>query len=251
MAENRPRLQHFQFSDPISKEAASRTTRYRLLKKRRRDSEVEEITILNEEIEEAENEIVNDEVGDNTTFVSPHFNIASENEQFGVTACSYIGEDVEEDVDLPADPEVAITCSDDSESDESSDETSIATEEESVFQGCPLSKSSSNLLVLKYKIRHNLTLQATSDLLDLLQLHCPSPNSIPSSLHCFNMQFPTLCYKTTLHYFCSSCLQLVPNKQTSTCPNTSCGKSLRAFRALSSFIELSLDDQIKNLMERK
>lgn len=250
MAED-SRLQHFHFDDPISKEAISRTTRYRLLKKRRRDKEVEEIEVPETEIDVAEDEIAAEHgAGDN-------FDLSTgNNEQFSPVHASSASstEDVEndieeddEDVDLPVDPETEM-FTDFSDSDENSDEDPEA---ESVFQGCPLSKSASNLLVLKYRIRHNLTLQATSDLLDLLRIHCPAPNTIPSSLHHFNGQFPTLNYQTTLHYFCSSCLQLVPGTQASTCPNTSCGKSLKTFRSLSSFIELSLEEQVMNLMERK
>ena len=53
------KLERFQFSDPISKEAASRTTRYRLLKKRRSD-EYQTSVIPPEGIEVAEQELIDE-----------------------------------------------------------------------------------------------------------------------------------------------------------------------------------------------
>ena len=243
------KLEHFQFSDPISKEAASRTTRYRLLKKRRSD-EYQTSDIPPEGIEAAEQELIDgNESAEIAELAQTNSCIAASDNE--ANPSNIHGED--SDVNLPVDPVTAYD--NESESDESDEDNRnspiVSDDERRVFEDCPLTESSSNLLILNYSIRHNLTLQATSDLLDLLRLHCPVSNTIPSSLHRFYNQLPKLNYPTTLHYFCSSCLQLVPSKQIFTCPNISCGKLLSEFRALSSFIELPLEEQIVNLMERK
>lgn len=46
-----------------------------------------------------------------------------------------------------------------------------------LYEGSSLTCASSGVLVMKYAIKHNIT-KALSDLLDLLRLHCPKPNSV-------------------------------------------------------------------------
>ena len=43
--------------------------------------------------------------------------------------------------------------------------------EEPLFPGCPITSSSSSLLLLKFQMRHNLTESAMSDLLKLIRIH--------------------------------------------------------------------------------
>ena len=87
-------------------------------------------------------------------------------------------------------------------------ETSQATNT-MLFFNCPLSADASYVLTTKFKLRHNLTDQALSDLLDLLKLHCPSPNLCLPSLYLFNKQFECLKYPLKFHYYCCKCLQEV------------------------------------------
>lgn len=142
-------------------------------------------------------------------------------------------DDADNTAQLPDEP--ASDPSDLSASETETDaEGDVETElEERVFSNCPLKKSTSNLLLMQYSVRHNLTQEAVADLLSLLSIHCPSPNSIPSSLYCFQKLFPSLHTIYTVHYFCSSCLQEVPGKEILICPNADCGKSLKEFPALN------------------
>lgn len=235
MAEHR--LQHFQFADPL--QAACRSTRCRLLKRRRKD-EKETTSPVEAQAEDTMHEDI--EVYAEDTISTVHEAVGTFDFVPGTS-----DHDINEDVDLPEEIKAYDISTDDNS--EIDDDVNL-TEEECVFHGCPLAKSSSNVLILQYSVRHNLTVEATTDLFELLRLHCPAPNTIPPSMHCFRKQFQSLTYPSILHYFCSNCLQLIPNKEIAICPNISCGKSLKTFRALSSFIELSLEEQIINLMER-
>ena len=137
-------------------------------------------------------------------------------------------------------------ASDSSSSDEVyTSDHELEEESERIFSASPI-KSTSNLLVLQYATHHNLTQVALADLLWLLSIHCPSPNTIPRSVHAFNMQFPSLIQDFSLYYFCSSCVHEVDSKEVLPCPNIHCG-----FRALSTFIELPIDLQIVKLLDRK
>lgn len=112
--------------------------------------------------------------------------------------------------------------------------------------------SSTSILVKQYSMRHNLTQQAVADLLQLLHLQShSSADTLPCSLYTFNKQFSKFKFPVNKHYFCSYCLQLLPNCQLCNCPNDICRASLTSKGAISSFLEMSLEAQLINLLQRK
>ena len=119
-----------------------------------------------------------------------------------------------------------------------------------MYPGCPLTLTSSSLLLMKFKMKHNLTQQAMSDLLKLIRIHCPISNSLPKSLYVFNKKFSELKCPLQFHYYCSGCLQEVRNDEHQ-CPNLSCNESLKEDGAMSSFISIPLEPQLKSILERK
>lgn len=78
---------------------------------------------------------------------------------------------------------------------------------EPLYEGSSLTSVSSSVLLMKYAMKHNLTREALTDLLDLTKLHCPLPNTCPSSLHLFEKHFKEMDYKATIHFFFSNCFQ--------------------------------------------
>lgn len=121
---------------------------------------------------------------------------------------------------------------------------------QSVFLNCPLTVTESVLLIKKYQMRHNLTQEALSDLLQLMRLHFPSPNHFPRTVYLFNKETPVLCDPLEYTYFCSRCLQEIPSKDEATCPNIACGRSLLSEHgAVSSFIEIPLEPQILTILQ--
>ena len=123
--------------------------------------------------------------------------------------------------------------------------------QEALFPGCPLTVTASSVLLTQFKMRHNLTQEAVSDLLQLLSLHWPVPNNCVSSVYLFNKQFTTLETPVKHHYFCSTCLQEVESDKVRVCPNPACAQDLTVPNATSSFIEVPIEQQLKCVLERK
>jgi len=106
----------------------------------------------------------------------------------------------------------------------------------------------SNVLLKRFTVRHHLTKDALSDLLELLSMYSPS-NIWPPSVYLFNNQFHSLHCKPIFHYFCSECYSSVTNNNESKCPNSFCQKEFTKRGDISSFIELSLQQQLENLLQ--
>jgi len=272
---------HFQFPDPISKVAGSRTTRYRLCKKRKRGSHTDSLANC-DDIEDNSQAVPFDanDVEDNATTSSGQSSVEKgascsvrvttacdradsevlEGTQAEVGLSDEHGvpeepEDVLNDL-LPEDPEVLNDLiPEEPEADDDHNSLDAITDamecDTPLYPDSLLTQSSSSLLIKQYSVRHNLTQEALADLLKLLRLHCPTPNSLPISLYSFQKHFHSLQIPLTLHYYCSSCLQHLPNCEMLRCPNVTCGKGLKTPRAISSFIEMPLEQQIVTLMERK
>jgi len=160
MATKRVHKSSFMYPDPLAKTAGSRTTRYRLLKKRRSSTARSSASLREDEVLEAS--AVNDGVGDDET-------------------CSEVGV-IDSEVDSPHLTELDIfsdffcdelrlderdtgRCTDNEDEDESCSASEILStnsgaalyKEQPLYPGRPLTPSSSSLLLMKFKMRHNLT----------------------------------------------------------------------------------------------
>ena len=60
-----------------------------------------------------------------------------------------------------------------------------------------------------------------------------------------------LSHTLEFHYFCSDCLQILPNCKMPCCPNESCKKCFESTGAVSSFIAVPLELQLINLIQRQ
>ena len=117
-----------------------------------------------------------------------------------------------------------------------------------LYDGAPLSEFTSSLMIMKFKMRHNLTDQCLADLLHLLRLHCPVPNHCPSSLYLFKKNFVETKFPINYHYFCSACLQSV-NITDDSCSNNLCMSKFEKIGSRSSFIEIPIEPQIQTLFK--
>ena len=241
---------HFLYADPLAKSSLSRSTRCRMLRKCRI---YEERT--REFMETSEGQPNSDSSHDDNptepfdaVSSSSDYNSVSDGEE---STSDYYDEDLDRENEVDSD----IDGNDDDfqasglELSATQDEASVI-EDNPLFQGCPLTVTSSSVLIMQYKMRHNLTNVAIVDLLKLLKLHCPNPNQCVPSLYMLNKRFIELKYKIKLHYFCSSCLQEVTDSSIAICPNDSCMHNL-AQNGISSFIEIPIEPQLKAILERK
>ena len=119
-----------------------------------------------------------------------------------------------------------------------------------LFEGSLLNTLSSNVLILKYSMKHKLTNDALADLLKLLKLHLPTPNRCIESVYRLRKsinQFVTG-YVHTTHYFCSSCSTEI-EVNCVLCPNSDCEAALVSNDSRSSFIEVPIEQQLKKIVE--
>lgn len=264
----------FQCADPMAKTAVNRSTRYRLLKKRRLeeqrrdedftdnlyvDPEFDNTDLSETGIEPTGSEFVSDDADSSNEVVT------EEQSPDVLAECELLNDFYPPDLLID---EQVLHLSPDLDSDEDSNEREreiINDQSEqvddvdgsnfhnlpdvSLFDGCPLTLSASNLLIMKFKMRHNITKEALSDLLKLIKLHCPIPNLCPSSLYLFEKHFKTLKYPVRFHLFCDICYEEIQPTDTE-CPNLACKIDLND-QTRSSFIELPLKEQLTSILESK
>lgn len=103
-----------------------------------------------------------------------------------------------------------------------------------LYDNAPISVKESVYATYLYVIKNKLSYQATSQLLDLLQIHIPSPNKYPQSFHALRKCIegsPTL--KVT--HFCSNCFKEVPEQKS--CSSPACRGFTPSHYALLPFEE--------------
>ena len=64
-------------------------------------------------------------------------------------------------------------------------ECSLRVQHELLYKEASITTSTSSVLLMKYAMKHKLSIKALTDLLQIVKLHCSSPNNIPSSLFHF------------------------------------------------------------------
>ena len=64
-----------------------------------------------------------------------------------------------------------------------------------LYEGATLTLSANNIMIMQFKMCHNLTDQSLTDLLNLLKVHCPKPNHIPNTMYQFKKFFKDSMYQ--------------------------------------------------------
>lgn len=118
-----------------------------------------------------------------------------------------------------------------------------------LYSGSLLTPTTSTLLIRSFSSRYNLTVRAKRDLLQLLHLHLPRENVLPSSLHRLNKSEASeisLELSCKHHYYCSKCYTPFDAVRDSSSTCSSCCASIE-----NSFVTISIEEQIKALVESK
>ena len=113
-----------------------------------------------------------------------------------------------------------------------------------LYPGAQLSYYESHLQVFQYALRHRLTKLAFSDLLNLIDKHLPTTNSMVS-LYKLKKHFLHL-YRDityTTHFCCSSCHASLSTLE-SPCPNDCEDEAME-------FLSISVESQLKRRLESK
>lgn len=104
-----------------------------------------------------------------------------------------------------------------------------------LYNGAPLTTEESVYATYQYAIRNKLSYQATSQLLDLIGVHLPSPNSYPSSFYALK-KYVSRMTTLALNKFCSTCLAEVP-KEHKHCCKSECKHSSLCYYTVLPFQE--------------
>lgn len=116
-------------------------------------------------------------------------------------------------------------------------------ENQPLYQGSRLTVSMSMLLIVTFATRHNLSGVALCDLLNLLEVHCPSDNICRATLTMYQDFFRKLKTPLIYNHFCDKCfLSIEKDAKCETCPNCS-STSIRYF------ITIPLKDQMETILK--
>ncbi|XP_051980837.1 uncharacterized protein LOC127642200 [Xyrauchen texanus] len=118
--------------------------------------------------------------------------------------------------------------------------------EEKIYPNAKITNEESLLSILAYSLRHTTSKVALSDLLDLINLHCPdSTNGVPDSLYKFMKSFH--CDTFEVQYICPSCQYFFGNEIPTHCAscNGAPGDMENLIKSGSVFIKLSIADQLR------
>ncbi|KAK3728888.1 hypothetical protein QZH41_013899 [Actinostola sp. cb2023] len=193
-----------------------------------------------------------------TLFEEPEVDNASENEE--VFDLPLEDEDDVDDQDIYVEEDCASVSSSDSFSSCGSTTESVLSDHDNIsadppiYDGAPLSVSGSNILILSYIQKHNLTGEAFADLLPVIEAHCPKPNNRKTSVKSLYKYFEYVKGDIVKHSFCSYCKRYIGIQHSQarnldgrlhTCE---CGRNLDE-EGTSIFIGVPIEHQIQNLFK--
>ena len=124
-----------------------------------------------------------------------------------------------------------------------------------LYEGAPLSLSSSILLILAFVLKHRLTGQCFTDLLGVIEAHCPKPNQCKSSVRKLFDFFKNIKGNLVKHIFCTYCNSYICEQREAepiVLPDSCeiCGTCLaNKSNDTSFFLEAPLDNQIRKLFK--
>ena len=171
---------------------------------------------------------------DSEVFVQADSNLLSEDTPFGQSDHS----------DVSSKCDFSDQSSDDlSDLSDVDDEDSMVPQElrsqSALFPSSPVATDVFATGVMLLCQRHNLTYACQNDILKLMSMTHPTPNTVPRSSHLLLKQFVNLKDECSIQHFCGTCLSHTP------CTNASCSSS----EPDAIFIRVPLVQQLKERMQ--
>jgi len=118
-----------------------------------------------------------------------------------------------------------------------------------LYSDAQMTTMCSGVIIMKFAMKHRITKEALADLLKVLQLHLPSANNAPPTLHHFKKEFKDLQYPLIYHHFCTK--SLMPTSIEKVSGNTLCKSSFSTHYSKSNFIEIPIHLQLRSILEHK
>ena len=113
-----------------------------------------------------------------------------------------------------------------------------------LYEGSQITAGEAIIALLSLASKHKLTYTCINDVLRLMSLLLPMPNGLTISVHQLLGKFVNFKKETIVHKFCGNCS--VPLQDGIKCTKVACS-SVRQLD--TTFIEIHLDNQIKEKME--
>lgn len=119
-----------------------------------------------------------------------------------------------------------------------------------IFDGSDISVTMSNILIMSYAKRFNLTQEAFQAVIDLVRVHCPKENNCVSSVYKLKSFFKDILtddgYQPKCVKYCRVCLNLVDGEHISVCDVQGCaGQS----EPLITFQYIPIQNQLRKLFQ--
>ena len=94
-----------------------------------------------------------------------------------------------------------------------------------VYHGCSITLGTSMLIVVAFSLQHSLSSDAIGDLLNLIAIHCLTPNIYVTTVYSFKKFFRNLQNQLIFHHYCTVCYCYLEDKSIAICPN--CGQDFQ------------------------
>lgn len=115
-------------------------------------------------------------------------------------------------------------------------------EDETLYQGAPLTVAHSMLLILTLLIHHNIDMSCLSDIIKIINLHCLPAQLKKNSLYKFRKYFSLKETNLQKHYYCLFCTRDLESAE-DICP--SCPRKNNSY-----FVQLSFLEQLREIYKR-
>ena len=138
--------------------------------------------------------------------------------------------------------------SENSESDSEFIQEQCETEADDIlYSGAPIKSSTSVVLLLSFVFKHNLTREASSDLLAVIEAHCPRPNNCKTTTKKLFEFVSRVKGDIVKHYFCGYCKAYYGKDVNGNC--NICGRSIQ--KTGGFFIEVPIANQLQKFFTGK
>ena len=112
-----------------------------------------------------------------------------------------------------------------------------------LYQSAPITLNDSMLSVLTLALTHNLSGKCLNDVLQLISIHCPSPNLCKRTFRLFKKHFAKSKSLIKSNYYCTTCFEILKEKD-SIC------KQCNQRKGMGFFIDISIISQLEEFYKR-
>ena len=115
-----------------------------------------------------------------------------------------------------------------------------------IYENASLTISGSMMSIITFVMRHKLAGAALCDLLELIELHCPSPNNCKTTMRGLRKYFVQARQRAEFHKYCNNCSSYIGISEMQLCHICS-----NPISNDTCFIMLPFAEQLQEILSRK